>query len=49
MSKRHELSLNPILLIEIFDVCGIEFLDPFVGSHGMKYILLALDYVSKWV
>ena len=22
---------------------------PFVGSHGMKYILVAVDYESKWV
>ena len=22
---------------------------PFVSSHGMKYILVAVDYVSKWV
>ena len=22
---------------------------PFMSSHGMKYILVAVDYVSKWV
>ena len=22
---------------------------PFVSSHGLKYILVAVDYVSKWV
>ena len=22
---------------------------PFVTSHGLKYILVAVDYVSKWV
>ena len=22
---------------------------PFVSSHGMKYIFVAVDYVSKWV
>ena len=22
---------------------------PFVSSHGMKYILVAVDYISKWV
>ena len=22
---------------------------PFVSSHGMKYILVEVDYVSKWV
>ena len=36
-------------MIELFDVWGIEFMGPFVSSHGMKYILLAVDYMSKWV
>ncbi|XP_069145952.1 uncharacterized protein [Solanum lycopersicum] len=27
---------------------GIDFMVPFVSSHGMKYILVAVDYVSKW-
>ena len=41
--------MNPILVIELFDVWGINFMGPFVSSHGMKYILVAVDYVSKWV
>lgn len=36
-------------MIELFDVWGIDFMVPFVSSHGMKYILVAVDYVSKWV
>ena len=36
-------------MIELFDVWGIDFMGPFVNSHGMKYILVAVDYVSKWV
>ena len=36
-------------MIELFDVCGIDFMGPFVSSHGMNYILVAVDYVSKWV
>ena len=36
-------------MIELFDVWGIDFMVPFVSSHGMKYILVAIDYVSKWV
>ena len=36
-------------MIELFDVWGIDFIGPFVSSHGMKYILVAFDYVSKWV
>jgi len=41
--------MNPILVIELFDVWGIDFMGPFVSSYGMKYILVAVDYVSKWV
>ncbi|GJR84411.1 reverse transcriptase domain-containing protein [Tanacetum coccineum] len=34
-------------LCEIFDVWGIDF--PFLSSRGNKYILVAVDYISKWV
>ena len=43
------MSLNPILIIKIFDVWGIDFMGPFPNSFGNLYILLAMDYVSKWV
>ena len=43
--RKQELSLNPILVIELFDVWGIDFMVPFVSSHGMKYILVAVDCV----
>ena len=32
-----------------FDVWGIDFMGPFPPSFGNLYILLAVDYVSKWV
>ncbi|KAM1724341.1 hypothetical protein ACFX11_022794 [Malus domestica] len=38
-----------ILNVEIFDVWGIDFMGHFPSSHGFLYILLAVDYVSKWV
>ena len=44
--RKQELPLNPILVIELFDVSGIDFMGPFISSHGMKYILVAVDYVS---
>ncbi|XP_075088458.1 uncharacterized protein LOC142170445 [Nicotiana tabacum] len=28
---------------------GLDFMGPFPSSRGNKYILLAVDYVSKWV
>ena len=49
ISTKQELPLNPILVIEIFDVWGIDFMGPLVSSYGMKYILVAADHVSKWV
>ena len=36
-------------MIDLFDVWGIDFMGPFVSSRGMNYILVAVDYVSKWV
>jgi hypothetical protein len=35
--------------VEIFGVWGIDFLGPFQRSHDSEYILIAIDYVSKWV
>ncbi|XP_060202413.1 uncharacterized protein LOC132630829 [Lycium barbarum] len=49
ISKRHEMPLTNILEVEIFDDWGIDFMGPFPPSFGNKYILLAVDYVSKWV
>ena len=49
MSKRDEMPQNFILECEIFDVWGIDFMGPFPNSFGNKYILVAVDYVSKWV
>jgi len=49
ISNRNEMPLTNILEIEPFDVWGIDFMGPFPSSYGNKYILLAVDYVSKWV
>ena len=43
------MSLYPILEIELFDVWDINFIGPFLNSFGNQYILVAMDYVSKWV
>ncbi|GJT29829.1 reverse transcriptase domain-containing protein [Tanacetum coccineum] len=34
---------------EVFDVWGLDFMGPFPNSGGNKYILVVVDYVSKWV
>lgn len=38
-----------ILVVEIFYVQGIDFIRPFSSSFGNVYIILAVDYISKWV
>jgi hypothetical protein len=43
------MSLNPIFVIEIFDCWGIDFMGPFPPSFGFLYILVKVDYVSKWI
>ncbi|GJS32362.1 reverse transcriptase domain-containing protein [Tanacetum coccineum] len=49
ISSRDEAPQNYIQVYEIFDVWGIDFMGPFPSSNGNKYILVAIDYVSKWV
>ncbi|XP_070039634.1 uncharacterized protein [Nicotiana tomentosiformis] len=49
ISKKNEMPLTTILEIDIFDVWGIDFMGPFVSSCRNTYILVAVDYVSKWV
>ena len=43
------MPLTNILEVEIFYVWGINFLGPFPPSFGNLYILVAVDYISKWV
>nr|GEW12733.1 reverse transcriptase domain-containing protein [Tanacetum cinerariifolium] len=49
ISQRDEMPQNSIQVCEIFDVWGIDFTGPFLSSRGNKYILVAVDYLSKWV
>ncbi|GJW62479.1 reverse transcriptase domain-containing protein [Tanacetum coccineum] len=49
ISQRDEMPQNAIQVCEIFDVWGIDFMGPFPSSHGNKYILVVVDYLSKWV
>ena len=49
ISSRNEMPLRDILVVQIFDVWGIDFMGPFPPSFGNLYILLAVNYVSKWV
>ncbi|XP_068344154.1 uncharacterized protein, partial [Pyrus communis] len=49
IGPKQQMPQTPIFSVEIFDVSGIDFMGPFPSSHGFIYILLAVDYVSKWV
>nr|GFB05579.1 DNA-directed DNA polymerase [Tanacetum cinerariifolium] len=49
ISQRDEMPQNFIQVCEVFDVWGIDFMGPFPSSRGNNYILVAIDYLSKWV
>ncbi|GKE17940.1 reverse transcriptase domain-containing protein, partial [Tanacetum coccineum] len=47
--QKDEMPQNEIQVCEILEVWGIDFMGPFPSSQGNKYILVAVDYLSKWV
>nr|GEW05480.1 reverse transcriptase domain-containing protein [Tanacetum cinerariifolium] len=49
ISQMDRMPKNSIQVCEIFDVWGIDFMGPFSSSKGNKYILVAVDYLSKLV
>jgi hypothetical protein len=49
INTRDAIPLTLNLHIDIFNVWGIDFMGPFPNSEGCKYILVVVDYVSKWV
>nr|GEY01901.1 reverse transcriptase domain-containing protein [Tanacetum cinerariifolium] len=49
ISQMDEMPQNVIQVCEIFDVWRIYFMGPFSYSRGNRYILVAVDYLSKWV
>ncbi|XP_074265143.1 uncharacterized protein LOC141587567 [Silene latifolia] len=49
ITRKHEMPMNFMLEVELFDVWGIDYQGPFPSSFGNEYILVAVDYVSKWV
>ncbi|GJU83430.1 reverse transcriptase domain-containing protein [Tanacetum coccineum] len=49
ISSRNEMPQNNIQVCEVFDVWGLDFMGLFPDSRGNKYILVAVDYMSKWV
>ena len=49
LARRQEMPQTGILALELFDVWGIDFMGPFPKSFNHAYILVAVDYMSKWV
>ena len=49
INSHDEMPLTNNLQVELFDVWGIDYMGPFPRSQGYEYILVAVDYVSKWV
>ncbi|CAN6579293.1 unnamed protein product [Malus baccata var. baccata] len=49
IGAKDQMPQTPIFNVEIFYVWGIDFMGPFPSSFDFTYILLAVDYVSKWV
>ncbi|XP_038981148.1 uncharacterized protein LOC120110398 [Phoenix dactylifera] len=49
LTHRQMMPLQPITAIEIFDIWGIDFMGPFPPFFGYEYILVGVEYVSKWV
>ncbi|XP_074288290.1 uncharacterized protein LOC141613455 [Silene latifolia] len=47
--RRDEIPLNNILEVDLFDVWGVDFMGPFPSYFDNQYILVAVDYVSKWI
>nr|GEV79828.1 DNA-directed DNA polymerase [Tanacetum cinerariifolium] len=49
ISQRDEMPQIAIQVYEIFYVWGIDFMGPFPFSRENMYILVAVNYLSKWV
>ena len=49
ISKKDEPPMSKILEVELFDLWEMDFMGPFPPLFSHLYILLVVDYVSKWV
>ncbi|RVW95554.1 putative mitochondrial protein [Vitis vinifera] len=49
LTRRNQMPMNPILIVDLFNVWDIDFMGPFSMSFGNSYILVRVYYVSKWV
>ncbi|GJV36684.1 reverse transcriptase domain-containing protein [Tanacetum coccineum] len=49
ISSRNQMPSTNILVSEVFNIWRIDFMGPFPSIRKNKYILVAVDYVLKWV
>ena len=49
ISKRDEMPQNNSLVNQAFEIWGIDFMGPFPVSFGFEYILVCVDYLTRWV
>ena len=49
ITARNALPLTYNIQVELFDIWGIDFMGPFSKSQDCVYILVAVEYISKWV
>jgi len=49
ITTHNAMPLTNNLQVKLFDVWGIDFMGPFPKSQDCEYILVAVEYVSKWV
>jgi hypothetical protein len=48
INTKDAMPLTNNLQVKLFDVWGIDYMGPFPPSKKCEYILVAVDYVSKW-
>lgn len=48
ISAKDDMPQKGIQSVEIFDIWGIDFMGPFPSPFGNKYILVVVEYFSKW-
>jgi hypothetical protein len=49
INTRDAIPLTNNIQVELSDVWAIDYMGPFPKPYDCEYILMAVDYVSKWV
>jgi len=49
IGRKDMMPLTSIIVVDMFDVWNVDFMGLFSNSFENEYILLCVDYMSKWV